>query len=244
MIGWLIFGGIVFVLIVIFVQTVTVTAVYDSHPEIVVKFLWFTIMRSPPDPDKKKKKKKKKNKKAKASKPAKSDKQPIRPDIPGKEETPAGEGIGYAPFSPDLEPKKAAENDKAEKISMIKDYVESSWEPVKKMLKNIKIRDVYIDYVVGADDAAVTALKYGGICAAVYSVTEWLKTYFDTQIREINIEADFDAQKDDPFVYVTLKMKLFTFMWCSEWLLLRASKTTLKYKAGNKMKKKPASGKR
>jgi len=127
-------------------------------------------------------------------------------------------------------------------LDMIKDYIESASPPVKRLFKKIRIRDVYIDWVVGSGDAAVTALKYGGVCAALYPAFEWIDTYLDAKIKEINIEADFDAEKDDIFAYITLKLRISTALGCVIWLAFRVLKTYLKYNpaAGKKPKARPA----
>ncbi|MBP5605662.1 MAG: hypothetical protein J6X60_08990, partial [Ruminiclostridium sp.] len=52
MTGWIIFGSILLILILIFTRSVTVTAVYDDHPELTVKILCFTFVRIPQDPKK------------------------------------------------------------------------------------------------------------------------------------------------------------------------------------------------
>ncbi len=134
--------------------------------------------------------------------------------------------------------KKAAKANKPKlDFEMIMDYVRSASPPIKRLFKKIRIRDVYIDWVVGSDEAGKTAIKYGGLCTAFYSLEKFLTMYFDAKIREINIEADFQALKDDIFIYLKLKLRIGTALGCALWLGFRVLKTFLKY---NKKKQSPA----
>ena len=128
-----------------------------------------------------------------------------------------------------LLPKKKKPKRNYSLIDMVLDYIRSASPPVKRLFKKIRIRNVYIDYVVGTDDAAKTALKYGGLCAAIYSLIGTLQTYMDTKVKEINIEADFSAEKDDIFAYLTVKLRLSTAIGCALWLGVRMLRTYLKY---------------
>ncbi len=268
MTGWIIFGSILLVLILALVQSVTVTAIYDKNPEVRIKILCFTIVKVPEDEKTKRKKAEKARKKAekerrlaekerrKAEKAAKkngvTEVRPAETAESTAETTGTADTEESAPAEPDKnERKKAGHAGKPPKqkmklpdisLDMIKDYIESASPPVKRLFKKIRIRDVYIDWVVGSGDAAVTALKYGGVCAALYPAFEWIDTYLDAKIKEINIEADFDAEKDDIFAYITLKLRISTALGCVIWLAFRVLKTYLKYNpaAEKKPKARPA----
>ena len=250
MTGWIIFGSILLVLILVLIQSVTVTAVLDKEFLLTVKILCFTIVKVPADPKKKKKKKKKKKpEKQKHGSDTKEaaaddtgDNSGKKPDESVKE---AGTDTGGSK-KPDKTGKAGKEKKGGFDFGMIKDYVESAWPPVKRLFKKIRFRDIYIDYVVGSDDAAKTALKYGGICAAVYSLIEWMKTYFSVKIGEVNIEADFGAEKDDIFVFGRMKLRISTALACIIWLGVRVLKTYLKYneKPKKTAKRKPAAARR
>ena len=276
MIGWIIFGSILLILILILMISVTVTAIYDTDPEVRIKILCFTIIKVPADPktlEKKKRKQKKKEekerrklekqqKKAARKKPAKSDVQTAvtetgkggedrSPGVPEKTEA-DGEPTEESKTAAGR-PAKAGKVKKPKKklnisLDMIMDYVRSASPPIKRLFKKIRIRDVYVDWVAGSDEAGKTALKYGGLCTAFYSLQELLSTYFDAKIKEINIEADFQAEKDDIFIYAVWKLRIGTALGCALWLGIRVLKTYLKYnskpkaKRSNKVKMKPAAG--
>ena len=118
-------------------------------------------------------------------------------------------------------------------LEMIVDYVKSASPPIKRLFKKIKFRNLYIDWVVGSDDAAKTAIKYGAACAGIYPLMEWLTTYFDVVPKEVNIEADFSAEKDDIFAYCNISLRISTALGCGLWLLFRTAKTYLKYNSKN-----------
>ena len=178
MTGWIIFGSILFVIVFLFTRSVTVTAVYDKNPEITAKYLFLKLFRLPAKP------KKKKNTKEAEKKPEEEKSKPEE-EISKEEnsekdnEAPREDAAEEAPKkSAAAKVKKAATGSEKPKkgfslsdisLEMIKDYVESASPPIKRLFKKIKVRDLYIDYVVGSDDAAKTAIKYGSLCALIYS---------------------------------------------------------------------------
>lgn len=245
MTGWIIFGSIVLFFVWLFTRHAVVTAVYDKNPEVTVKFLFFTVFRLPENPKRKKKEKKKRSKKKKAAEePLNTEEAVSETKDPEASDTETAVSSETAEAS---ETKKKKVKPKKEKkkldidLGMIMDYVRSAAPPIKRLFKKIKFRNVYLDYVVGTDDAAKTALKYGGLCAAIYPVIEWLTTYFDFEAKEINIEADFSAEKDDIFAYGVIKLRVSTALGCAIWLLVRVIKTYLKYNKAEpvKVKAKP-----
>lgn len=273
MIGWIIFGSILLILIIILSLSVTVTAIYDADPEVRIKILCFTVLKIPADPktlEKKKLRQKKKEererkklekqqKKAARKKPekvktgtdsaAEAGSEPAEKTADDAAEKPAENTTEQSNAAETV--KKRREKVKAPKnklnISpdMIMDYVRSASPPIKRLFKKIRIRDVYIDWVVGSDEAGKTAVKYGGLCTAFYSLQEWLTTYFDCKIKEINIEADFQAEKDDIFIYAVWKLRIGAALGCVLWLGIRVLKTFLKYNKkpqAHKVKMKPAAG--
>ncbi len=239
MTGWIIFGSIMLVLILILAQSVKVTVIYDKALEMKVKLLFITLYRIPAKPKKKKKKKTKKRKKDKSAKAgAVQTENASQADGEGAAENAEASGEADGKKTPAKEGKPKKEKMKLDP-EMIMDYVRSASPPIKRLFKKIRIRNIYLDWVVGSGDAAKTAIKYGGICAAVYPIVEWMTTYLDTKVKEINIEADFDAEKDDIFFYGTMKLRISTALACAIWLLFRLAKTYLKYNKTETPPKKP-----
>ena len=242
MTGWIIFGSIMLVLIIVLAQSVKVTVIYDNGPEITVKLLCFTLYKTPLDPKTAEKKKRKKAKKEAGKRKKeeklrkKAERKAAKNGTPAETEAAADSESSENAESTDngKDTGKAAKSKKPKKklnlnFGMIMDYVRSAAPPIKRLFKKIRIRHLYIDWVVGSDDAAKTALKYGGICSAVYPLLEWMKLFFDTKVNEVNIEADFAAEKDDIFLYMTMKLRISTALACVIWLGWRVLKTYLKY---------------
>ena len=262
MTGWIIFGSILLVLIILFAQSIRVRLIYEKEAEITVKILCFTLFRTPVDPKTAEKKKRKNAKKAERKR-IKAEKQRKKAEKKGADKSGGAENAeesadsssGAADDEKDSKKSGHKVGKQAKKpkmklsIDMIMDYVRSASPPIKRLFRKIRIRDVYIDWVVGSDDAAKTALKYGGLCSSIYSAQEFLTRYFDTKIGEINIEADFSAEKDDIFVYMLLKLRISTLLGVVLWLGVRVLKTYLKYnsrpkpaKTAKKVKARPAPG--
>lgn len=229
MTGWIIFGCVVLFLIILFRQSVTVTVDYENRLDVKVKFLFFTIY--PTKPKKKKPKKEKKQKKKKSDNVTEE-----------KVSDSAEKSEDVAPDASDSADKPEADTEKADgkkekkkkkftldDVQMIMDYVESAWPPVKKLFKKIRWYDVYVDWVVASDDAAKTALMYGGICSFLYPFFKWLTTYFTAHVKEVSVEPDFSKEKQDIFIYFVLKLRLSTALACIIWLAWRVLKTYLKY---------------
>ncbi len=243
MLGWIIFGSIVLLIVLLLWQSVKATLCYENGKvDLKVKFLFLTLF--PLKPKKSKKSKKKKQKVG-------SREQQTRPES----DTTAERGSGEANHAEEnaRESEKKQENPKKKTASnpiiqgksldfdleMIMDFVRSASPPVKRLFKKIRVRNLYIDYVVGTDDAAKTAIKYGTICAALYPLIEWLTTYFSVQAQEVNIEADFSREKDDAFAYCEVKLRVGTALGCALWLGVRVLKTYMKYNK-DPQQKKPA----
>ncbi len=238
MTGWIIFGCIALFLIILFRQSITVTVDYENKLDIKVKFLFFTIY--PAKPKKKKKPKKEKKKKSEA------DKKPVKTEEAAEEKTAEQGADKEAPQeaeAPDGKKKKSKKKKLNIDIEMIMDYVKNAWPPVKKLFKKIRWYDIYIDWVVASDDAAKTALQYGGICAFLYPFFEWLTTYFTAHVKEVHIEPDFSKEKQDVFIYFVLKLRLSTALACVIWLAWRVLKTYMKYDKGEATAPKKKSGK-
>lgn len=230
MTGWIIFGCIVLFLIILFRQSVTVTVDYENKLDVKVKFLFFTIYPTKPKKKKPKKEKKQKKKKSYAvteekvsdSAEKSEDKAPDASDSADKPEADTGKAA-------DEKQKKKKKKFTLDDVQMVMDYVESAWPPVKKLFKKIRWYDVYVDWVVASDDAAKTALMYGGICSFLYPFFKWLTTYFTAHVKEVSVEPDFSKEKQDIFIYFVLKLRLSTALACIIWLAWRVLKTYLKY---------------
>ncbi len=227
MTGWIIFGSIVLLILIVLWQSVTVTFTYEKKIELTVKFLGFTVFDINAKPKKKKTKKPKKQKVKKDAAP------PTEPTTPNKEESsqelPTEEKTTSDENKKGKKPKKENKPLPNIDLDMIMDYVRSASPPLKRLFKKIRWYDVYVDWVVASDDAAKTAISYGGVCSVLYPFFEWLTTYFTAHVKEVHVEADFSKEESDIFVYFVLKLRLSTAITCVIWLAARVLKTYMKY---------------
>ena len=107
MTGWIIFGSIVLLILIILWQSVKVIFVYENELELKVKFLFFTIYPAKPKKKKKPKKQKKQKQKKKAKKTTETKSSTV---VAEKSDTKPDEQVSVAPVSdnkkPDNKPKK------------------------------------------------------------------------------------------------------------------------------------------
>lgn len=94
---------------------------------------------------------------------------------------------------------------------------------IKSLLRNIRIKRVCLDITVAAEDAALTAIEYGAVCAAVYPVTAALSICAKIGLRQINVRSDFEGKQPDFWFEATVSMNIFN-------LLIAAVKTYSEYK--------------
>lgn len=232
MTGWIIFGSIVLLFMVVLWQSITVIFTYEKKIELKVKFLGFTVYDINAKPKKKKEKKPKKQKKkggknAPPPDPAESKEESATNTV--DEDNAAPERPAAAAESPKTKAGKKSKPKLNIDLDMIMDYVRSASPPLKRLFKKIRWYDIYVDWVVATDDAAKTAITYGGVCSVLYPFFEWLTTYFTAHVKEINVEADFSKEESDIFAYFVLKLRLSTALACIIWLAARVLKTYTKY---------------
>lgn len=248
--------GALLLLCIILIITTSVTAKvrYDGEAEIKIKYLFFTIVRSPESPSQIRKKKRQKKKEAKRRLRELKKKEKLRrrnrraAHLKTKKRTPPRKAVPTESIAFSAE-KSAAENEgeKAVKAQVktsgnIKDgkakadkkakvdfqaamRIFNSAKPhIKKLFKKIRISDVFVDIMVGGDDAAKTAISYGVHCSAIYGLAEFLKQSVTFKAERITIRADFDLPKTDYYASATLKLKLSTFLGCLLWGFLAITK--------------------
>ncbi|MBE6798835.1 MAG: hypothetical protein E7525_03540 [Ruminococcaceae bacterium] len=77
-----------------------------------------------------------------------------------------------------------------------------------EVFKKIKVKRLKLRVITASDDAAKTALEYGGVCAVVYPVLAFLKSVlqFPDKAADVHIDADYDAA--EPTLYLDLKLKI------------------------------------
>ena len=106
----------------------------------------------------------------------------------------------------DAKKEEAPDSDMAENLQLLKNIAPH----IKKLLGKITIYDVYIDFVIGGEDAAKVAISYGVVNAFLYSFLGWLNCFFKLKIREVKVEPDFRRTEGDYFAFAKIRLSLFT----------------------------------
>lgn len=260
MIGWLIFGGIVLLIVFLLICSVRINIVYENELDYKATYLFFRVY---PTSDKAKVRKRKKEKR-------RMDKQLKRKQAQTKKNnkstTPAEAGVQDKPAAVQASAeavasggnKSAAANASSnvnkdngkippKRAKMDFDYImkliDGASPPVKRIIRKIRVNNLYVDYVVGGADAAAVAMKYGAVNAAVGALLGWLAEIVRLHKKEILIEADFAREKSDIFVYCDVKLRLSTALACCIWLLWRLFKVQLAESAPKRRKKRRKSAK-
>ncbi len=61
------------------------------------------------------------------------------------------------------------------------------------LVKRFEFRDIKLSLTVATEDAAKTAVGYGGICAVLYPMASFLETVAGYHFKKIDISSDFDS---------------------------------------------------
>lgn len=245
MTGWIIFGCIVLFFAVLLICSVRVNVVFEKNKlDYKIKYMFIKIL---PTSEKAMARKKKRAEKKAAKEAKKAEKkrqkeirknggqaeekaQPPAVSKPSDSGTPAENADDKPAQEENADGKDEKKPKKKMKIDfeLIRQLVDSASPPVKRLIKHIRVNNVYIDWVVGGSDSAAVALKYGGVNAAVQSVLCWLDCAVRLHKKEINIEADFSKEKSDIFIYFDVKLRLSTALACGIWLMWRMLKMLIK----------------
>jgi hypothetical protein len=195
----LIIIGAVVLLIAVFLSLPLVFVIdYEKEAEIKMRLLFFNLFeeKEPKKQKRRKRAKKKlvKYKKAKIAHVQRSSSD-ITPAVPKKEKS-------ITKDIPDLD------------IKMLKMLIGSMSHPIKRLIKKIKITELYIDSVVGGEDAAKAALSFGVQNAAIYSAVAWLDSISNVKTERINIQADFLREDSEFAMHCKVKIKSGTVLVC------------------------------
>ena len=112
-----------------------------------------------------------------------------------------------------------------------------------KLLNSIRIYDVYIDFVIGGDDAAKVAINYGLANAFVCTILGWLNSLVKLKLCEVNIEADFRRQESDYFAHLKARLNLYAYLRYSVGAALEKQKALLSEMGTEEIIRKTANSK-
>ncbi|MGN0649563.1 MAG: hypothetical protein ACI4KM_03930 [Oscillospiraceae bacterium] len=212
MTGWIIFGAVVLLIVILLICPIAVYFEYAEDIILRVRYLFITIFRIPPKTKKLKRRDKKDVKTAdKAAKAAEI--------IVESAEAPKAEAIIEKASAKPNEKKSPAKkkpdsNNKANKpkptlseiFAVVKMLTESLGKPLKKLLHRTRIINLRLDIICGGDDAAKAALNYGKTNIVAGNALGWLETFFTVVKPDINIGVDFESE--DTLTEMSCKIKL------------------------------------
>lgn len=108
--------------------------------------------------------------------------------------------------------KKEKENKKPEKPDIIKlsklvfSERQGIFDSVKYLFKKAVVKDFKLHIKVGSEDAAETALLYGGVCAVLYPAVAFLETVMTVKKDDIKIACDYE--NNQPYFLLSADIKI------------------------------------
>lgn len=249
MTGWIIAGAIIVVLLVLLMTSVKVRFEYSGELRLKINWLFVTLVRVPAKTKKMKRRDKKAAKDAKttadAATNAESGSSEVKTDAGSAAETKTAEKAS------EKDSKKSAKSDKSAisggKLTLkdIFELVKLVWDslstPLKRLLKATRISGFRLKIVVGGDDAAKAAIKFGGVNIAAGNALAFLDGCFTLKEPDLNITCDFLSEETTAECVFTAKLTLIAALAFLFWLLGRFGKNYLSRKdaqaALNKLRK-------
>lgn len=217
MTGWIIFGSIVVLIVVILCIPLQVLLEYkDEAFYVMARYAFFKYKILPADPKKKEKREQKKLKKQqRATKKGKPLTAPAKPEKRSLPET----------------------------IKMVKVILDSIHAPFNRLLKRIRLTDIAFYMKTVGENAAETAVEVGKVNAYIYGFYAYLKNFFKVQDPDILIAPDYYGEKSQTYFKMTVSLTLASALCASAtfgWLMFQA--IVLKQIIGNNVKQsiKPA----
>ncbi|MCL2078086.1 MAG: DUF2953 domain-containing protein [Oscillospiraceae bacterium] len=231
MIALIIIGAIILLVALILSLPLIFVVDYQKQAEIKIRLLFFDLLKE-------KKEKKKKSKRGDGGSPQ-SVQHTEKPDV-AKTTKSVQKQSGEPPrakfnqtaktnekIKPE-KPKKAKKNIPDIDFALIKMIVNSFARQLKKLMKKIKITELYINSIVGGSDAARAALNYGLQSAAIHSALAWLKSISSVRVEQINIQPDFMREDSDFFLHFKARIKIGTVILCALAFLIKLLKHKVK----------------
>ena len=244
MTGWIIVGGIVAFLLILLMTSVRVRFEYSDQLRLKISWLFVTFVRVPA----KTKKMKRRDKKAARSAEKAAD-TTAEAEQAATENKPDSSKAAQA--AADKKPTGKSAKKKSEKsgskltLKDIFELVKLVWDslntPLKRVLKATRITGFRLNVIVGGDDAAKTAIKFGAVSAAAGNALAFLDGCFTLKKPDFNITCDFMSEETIAECEFTAKLTPIAALAFLFWLLGRFVKNYLTRKdaqaALNKLRK-------
>lgn len=104
---------------------------------------------------------------------------------------------------------------KANKTNDIKETLEflnSSTEELKRLLKKLVIDNALVKIEVGGEDAAEISIEYGKTNAYIYSIFGIAKTLFSIKKSKIDISFNYEKKQTDFYISCDAKIRLISLI--------------------------------
>lgn len=175
---WIIIGCILLLFLLILFSPIRVIAEYiDGKPKLVIKYLFLkkNITNRIKSTGAEKKERKKKKPEKKENIEKKSSKNKILPE------------------------------DTSGKIAFFKNLISSGGKALRRITRHIKIKDIYINFIISDMDAYSCALKFGKANILVYNILSYTGSFIKLKKRSINIRCVYNR----PDCVYDIKFKLY-----------------------------------
>ena len=116
---------------------------------------------------------------------------------------------------PPKEPKTLGE-----KLEALLDLWRAADRPVLKILKGVKLYELYIDFIIANEDAYKCALNYGRISGALFNLLGWLSVLFTVKVKTVDVNAGFALDKSRWDASVKVSFRLGTLVSAGIWFLI------------------------
>lgn len=228
--GWIIAGAIVAVILILLMTSVTVRFEYSDELRLKINWLFVDLVQIPA---KTKKMKRRDRKAEKDVKSAAADEEKLSGETPDGGTGGAGQKSAPKPqSSPEKKPKKQKGSTKnsADKLTLkdIRALVKLVWDslskPLKRVLKATRIYDFRLYIVVGGEDAAKAAIRFGEVNIAAGSALAFLDGNFTLKKPDYYITCDFLSEETRAECSFTAKLTVIAALAFLLWLAGRAVK--------------------
>lgn len=237
--GWIIAGIIVAAILILLMTSVTVRFEYSDGLRLKINWLFVKLVQIPA----KTKKMKRRDREAKKDvKSAAEDEEKLSGESTGGNPEDSVQRSAPKPES-SPEPRKStekkagkpksAQKNSADKLTLkdIRALVKLVWDslskPLKRLLKATRIYDFRLNIVVGGEDAAKTAIKFGEVNIAAGSALAFLDGNFTLKKPDYYITCDFLSEETRSECSFTAKLTVIAALAFLFWLAGRAVKNYL-----------------
>lgn len=228
--GWIIAGAIVAVILILLMTSVTVRFEYSDELRLKINWLFVDLVQIPARTKKMKRRDRKAEKDVKS---AAADEEKLSGETPDGGTGGAGQKSAPKPqSSPEKKPKKQKGSTKnsADKLTLkdIRALVKLVWDslskPLKRVLKATRIYDFRLYIVVGGEDAAKAAIRFGEVNIAAGSALAFLDGNFTLKKPDYYITCDFLSEETRAECSFTAKLTVIAALAFLLWLAGRAVK--------------------